>query len=75
MFAYIKKCELVKQLKSDDFVSCMLPYFSKKAESKFSSFTIYTYFLVKLLNSFSATIIILTKVQFSSVEELEIKKK
>lgn len=70
MFVYMKKCELVKRLKSDDFVSYMLLYFSEKAESKFSSGT-YTYFLLKLLSSFSAAIIILANVHLVSVEESE----
>lgn len=70
MFVYMKKCELVKRLKSDDFVSYMLLYFSEKAESKFYSAT-YTYFLLKLLSSFSAAIIILANVHLISVEESE----
>lgn len=67
MFVYITKFELVKRLKRDDFVSCILPYFSKKL--KFSSFTIYKYFLFKSLSP--SSIIILTNVQLISVEELE----
>lgn len=47
----------------------MLPYFSKKVKNKFSSFTIYTYFIVKSLSA--SSIIILTNIQLISAENIE----